>query len=172
MILVHPDWLTFKIFPTTLPKATTMKRQTVPKLGPPPKPSSAVVSKVMKSNRAKDTRLEVTMRKSLRKAGLKGLVLNPRNIVGRPDIAFPKKKVAVFVHGCFWHGCPRDYSLPKTHSSFWKRKIIRNKERDKRKRKELEKAGWKVFEFWEHEVKRNAFKCASRVRRYVESKAI
>ena len=64
--------------------------------------------------------------------------------------------MAVFVHGCFWHRCPiHGVRLPKTHSAFWKRKFLRNVERDKLNRRELELIGWKVIEVWEHEVRQN-----------------
>lgn len=140
----------------------------VPKLGPPPKPSSKFVSKVMKANRAKDTRPELLLREALSKMGLRGYRLHNKKIPGRPDISFTKSKVAIFVNGCFWHRCPYcKPSLPKTHRIFWRKKFIRNKERDKRKKKNLKRLGWKVFEFWECRVKKNPYKCAMLIKNYV-----
>ncbi len=136
-------------------------------LGPPPKPSSKSVSNVMKANVSKNTEPEMMMREAFSKAGLKGYNLHSENIPGRPDIAFVRKRIAIFVNGCFWHRCPYcKLSLPKTHTDFWKRKFERNKERDKRKRKMLEKDGWKVFEFWECMIKKNPYKYAERVKEY------
>ncbi len=83
---------------------------------------------------------------------------------GSPDIAYRKEKLAVFVHGCFWHRCPVDgLPIPKTNTAFWRRKFARNVERDRLNRQELESMGWKVIEIWEHEVKADPRGCANRV---------
>lgn len=136
-------------------------------LGPSPRASSKAVSNVMKANVAKNTSPEIVMRKALRRHGLVGYKTCEKNIPGKPDISFVKIKIAIFVHGCFWHGCPKHgHSLPKTHTEFWKRKFERNRERDRRKKRELERLGWKVFEFWEHDVRSNPDKLAKRVLDY------
>jgi DNA mismatch endonuclease (patch repair protein) len=120
---------------------------------PNPPPSSTAVRNVMRANRAKDTGPEVRLRRGLREVGLGGYRLNWRKAAGRPDIAYPGRRMAIFVHGCFWHHCPRCYpSLPKSNSAFWERKFSLNLERDQRKRKALEDAGWLVEEVWEHEL--------------------
>jgi DNA mismatch endonuclease (patch repair protein) len=138
-----------------------------PRLGPPPPSSSKVTTKVMKANRPKDTGPELIMRRTLRDIGLLGYRLNWKKVPGRPDISYPRHKIAIFINGCFWHRCPRcNHPLPKTHTDFWRRKFERNKERDKRKRKTLEKIGWKVFEFWECDVKKNPYKCAKIIKDY------
>ena len=72
---------------------------------------------------------------------------------GRPDLVFPKAKVAIFVDGCFWHGCPRCYRQPKSNVAFWKNKVRRNMERDRRVVRQLRKNGWKVVRIWEHALK-------------------
>lgn len=69
----------------------------------------------------------------------------------RVDIAFESAHVAVFVDGCFWHGCPQHGSWPKQNAEFWRNKIERNMARDEDTNRRLIKAGWKVFRFWEHE---------------------
>jgi len=74
--------------------------------------------------------------------------------MGKPDFVFPKLKLAVFVDGCFWHGCPKHGRTPKTRTSFWFAKITGNKARDKRVNHLLRAKGWKVFRVWEHELKR------------------
>lgn len=78
-----------------------------------------------------------------------------RHIFGTPDFIFPKNKVAVFVDGCFWHGCPKCRTYPQTNAKFWKTKIAANQERDKKVKKQLIRDEWKVLRFWEHEIKRN-----------------
>ncbi len=73
---------------------------------------------------------------------------------GRPDFAFPARRVAVFVYGCFWHGCPRHGTLPKSNARFWREKIARNRERDREVNRELRRRGWRVLRIWEHELRR------------------
>jgi DNA mismatch endonuclease, patch repair protein len=72
---------------------------------------------------------------------------------GRPDFVFPKKHVAIFVDGCFWHCCPKHWSLPVTNRLFWQRKLERNKSRDKAVNLDLRKRGWQVLRIWQHELK-------------------
>lgn len=134
-------------------------------LGPTPKASSLAISKVMRANISHGTGPELLIRKTLREIGLSGYRLNWKGAPGRPDIAFPSKKVAVFVHGCFWHRCPYCRpSLPKTHTTFWKCKFERNVERDRKKTKALKKQGWKVFVFWECQVKKDPRRLALKVK--------
>lgn len=72
----------------------------------------------------------------------------------KPDFVFPKLKVAVFVDGCFWHGCPKHATWPKTRAAFWKKKILGNKARDRRVNRALRAKGWTVIRVWEHELTR------------------
>jgi DNA mismatch endonuclease Vsr len=74
-------------------------------------------------------------------------------VQGRPDFAWPGRKIAVFVDGCFWHGCTKCKYLPRTNTAFWQNKIETNQARDKRVRRSLRTQGWTVLKFWEHEVK-------------------
>ena len=125
-------------------------------LGSPPKASSISVSKSMKSNKSKNTKPEVLLRKKLWSSGIKGYRLNWENAPGRPDICFPGKKIAIFVNGCFWHRCPKcNLPLPKTNTEFWENKFIRNVERDKLKIQRLKNDGWKVLVVWECDIKKN-----------------
>lgn len=95
--------------------------------------------------------------------------MNYAKAPGRPDIAYVGLRVAVFVHGCFWHGCTYcKAGRPKTNASFWNAKLDRNKERDARKAKELRKAGWYVITVWECRLRKNADREAERVKRFVE----
>lgn len=75
-------------------------------------------------------------------------------IAGTPDFVFPAAHVAVMVHGCFWHGCPRHYRSPSHNSSYWSAKIARNITRDRLVQTRLRRDGWSVLTFWEHDLKR------------------
>ena len=131
-----------------------------------PEPSSRVISKVMSANKAKDTKPELKLRKALWKAGLKGYRLNWRHVPGRPDIAFVGKKIAIFVHGCYWHRCPEcDLPLPKSNTKFWKDKFERNQQRDKMKIAELIRLGWKdPLVIWECDINKNLQSCIDNIR--------
>lgn len=74
-------------------------------------------------------------------------------LVGSPDFAFPKNRVAVFVDGCFWHGCPKHCRMPSSNRKYWKKKIEENMQRDKRTDRQLRARGWKPMRFWEHDLK-------------------
>jgi DNA mismatch endonuclease, patch repair protein len=130
----------------------------VRQLPPPPKAASLNVSKVMKANKAKGTKPELYLRRFLWESGFRGYRLNPRRVVGRPDICFIGKKLAIFVNGCFWHRCPICLpSLPKTNTEFWKRKFELNVARDITKTKMLEALGWRVLVIWECELKKKDY---------------
>lgn len=86
---------------------------------------------------------------------LRGLRLrrHPKGIYGNPDFGNKAGKIAVFVDGCFWHGCPEHYREPKSNVEFWREKIRRNRERDAAVSTVLEAMGWRVIRVWEHELK-------------------
>lgn len=105
----------------------------------------------MSSVRNKNTCLEMQLRRALWKAGLRYRVNS--KLPGRPDIVFPKKKLAIFVDGCFWHGCPIHGTKPKTNAEFWETKIKLNIKRDLRITSQLTDMGWLVIRVWGHEVK-------------------
>lgn len=90
------------------------------------------------------------MRRELHRLGLR-YRLHRSQLPGRPDIVFGPARVAVFVDGCFWHGCPRHFVQPKNNAEFWRSKIAGNRERDARKDAELEVLGWLAVHVWEHE---------------------
>ena len=75
-------------------------------------------------------------------------------LLGKPDFVFPRRKWAVFVDGCFWHGCPMHGTKPKTNASFWQRKLAGNRKRDRKVSRLLRSKGWKVLRIWEHELSR------------------
>ena len=123
-------------------------------MGRNPEPTNIVTSKVMKANKGKDTKPEQTVRKLLREMGYPGYRLNWKKVPGRPDIAYPGRKIAIFVNGCFWHRCPYcNLPLPKSHTEFWKDKFERNVERDGKKTRALEALGWTVITIWECELR-------------------
>ena len=108
----------------------------------------------MLANVGRGTSPEVALRRALRAAGAVGYRVNFRAEGVRPDVVFTRQRVAVFVHGCFWHRCPTcRHPLPRSHREFWQAKFRRNRQRDRQKRRTLERAGWRVVELWEHDVR-------------------
>jgi len=75
-------------------------------------------------------------------------------VFGKPDFVFPKRRVAVFVDGCFWHGCPQHATKPRNNAAFWRKKLAANKARDRLVTRTLRHAGWRVLRIWEHELAR------------------
>ena len=119
-----------------------------------PSASNAAVRKSMKGNKRANTKPELIVRQRLREAGLTGYRLQWR-VPGRPDIAWPGKKVALFINGCFWHRCPHcNLSLPKSHVEYWAVKFERNVERDRANIAALEQDGWTVHVIWECQLKK------------------
>lgn len=77
-----------------------------------------------------------------------------QRIFGNPDFIFPKLRLAVFVDGCFWHGCPKHGTQPADNRAFWKKKLVRNQARDRLVNRTLRSANWRVLRIWQHELKR------------------
>lgn len=111
--------------------------------------------------RGKDTKPEMLLRKALWKNGLRYQL--KYKIFGKPDIIFPGNKIAVFVDGCFWHGCPDHLVKPKTNKKFWNNKIKKNIKRDKDVTARLTEEGWTVVRFWEHQITSDLTGCVSKV---------
>ena len=103
-----------------------------------------------------NTKPELTVRSALHRKSYR-FRLHRKDLPGKPDIVLPKYKIVIFIHGCFWHRhkCCKYAYTPKTRTDFWQQKFINNIERDKRKSKQLENLGWKVFVIWECETKTN-----------------
>jgi len=120
--------------------------------------SSPAVRNVMRANRPRDTKPELALRSAVHALGLRYRVnVRPIAEIRRTaDLAFPKEKVAVFLDGCFWHGCPDHYRPSSRNRDFWSRKIKANQERDAETHKLLTAAGWTVIRVWEHEQPREA----------------
>lgn len=121
-------------------------------------PSSREASRRMARVRQKGTRAEIDLRKVLHARGLRyrlqvPLLTQPRRLA---DIVFPRARVAVFVDGCFWHGCPEHASWPKSNADFWREKIETNRARDDDTNRRLIALGWKVVRIWSHEAPEEA----------------
>ena len=123
-------------------------------------------SEVMSRIRGKgNEKTEIRLAKLMRKAGIMGWRRH-LPIPGRPDFAFRKQKVAVFVDGCFWHGCPRCFRLPKQNRAFWKAKIEGNRRRDRSVNGRLRRLGWKVIRIRECRLK-HADRIVARIRQAI-----
>jgi len=122
------------------------------------------VSRNLSAVRGRNNRTtEVCLRLALVRAGIKGWKLQPTGLPGNPDFVFWDQRVAIFVDGCFWHGCPNCGHIPKTNSAFWQAKIRRNIERDQKNSQNLAKMDFKVIRIWEHELKTSVSDCVARV---------
>ncbi|MCF3940692.1 very short patch repair endonuclease [Gordonia sp. GW1C4-4] len=111
----------------------------------------------MRSNRRRDTAPEVEVRRLLHSRGLRYRVdyaPDRAHLRNRADIVFTRARVAVFIDGCFWHGCPDHHRPPTANSDYWSSKIKRNSERDERVTEMLRENGWTVLRFWEHQPAR------------------
>lgn len=117
-------------------------------------------SEIMSAIRSRDSEMELSLRKELTRAGLK-YRKNVANLEGKPDVAFTGKKIVVFLDSCFWHGCKSHCRLPQANRDYWKKKIERNKKRDREIDKIYKNKNWKILRFWEHELKKpaSASKC-------------
>ncbi|MFG2938471.1 very short patch repair endonuclease [Streptomyces sp. NPDC048282] len=114
--------------------------------------SSAAKRRNMQAVRSRDTKPELLVRRLVHAHGLRYRVAaRPLPELRRTaDLVFRPAKVAVFIDGCYWHGCPEHYVSPKTNPGYWSDKVARNVERDRDTDKQLERAGWLVLRFWEH----------------------
>lgn len=124
-------------------------------------------SRVMKAVGRHDTAPELRLRRRLWRNGLR-YRKHPRIGGVKPDFAFPGPRVAVFVDGCFWHGCPRHYVAPVGNAAFWRTKLRRNQALDHRVTEQLEGDGWAVLRVWECDVNKQLDVVALRVQRMVE----
>jgi len=90
-------------------------------------------------------------------------------VLGRPDFVFRGARLAVFVDGCFWHGCPKHRQFPATNRAFWRRKLEANRNRDRCVTRDLRRRGWTVARIWECQLAQNPQRCAARIRRLLEA---
>lgn len=114
-------------------------------------------------------RTEIALMRIFRRHKIIGWRRNQK-LFGHPDFVFREQRLAIFVDGCFWHGCPKHGSYPAIHRAFWIRKLGRNRERDKLVNKVLAKQGWKVLRIWEHDlVRKRECMTVCRIRRQLVS---
>jgi DNA mismatch endonuclease (patch repair protein) len=119
-------------------------------------------SRVMARIRSRDTKPELALRKALWARGLRGWRVHAKALPGKPDLAFPRWRIAVFVDGRFWHGHP-DFFTPGKSGAYWDAKIARTQERDRLANERLAEAGWQVIRLWDLEVERDLGACVERV---------
>jgi DNA mismatch endonuclease, patch repair protein len=115
-----------------------------------PVPSSDAVSRFMSRLRRRDTGPEIALRQSLHRRGVRYRLHRP-DLPGRPDLAVVRIRLAVFVDGCFWQGCPEHGVAPKSNAEFWRTKIESNRVRDRRNDARLQEMGWTPMHVWEHQ---------------------
>jgi DNA mismatch endonuclease, patch repair protein len=122
---------------------------------PYPEPANAAATKIGKANHRADTKAEVALRSMLQKRGLRfrkdQLIRCSNGVKVRPDVVFTRSFVAVFVDGCFWHGCPNHQRVPQRNRDYWVPKLQANHDRDRRVDEALRQDGWLVERVWEHE---------------------
>ncbi len=126
---------------------------------------TATRSRVMSRSRSSGTRsTEWRFRSLLMRSGIRGWTLgHGSGLAGSPDIVFKRARLAIFLDGCFWHGCRRCRSIPETNRAFWMDKIQKNRKRDKRAQRVLREEGWEVLRIWEHELRNDLDKCMKRI---------
>jgi DNA mismatch endonuclease (patch repair protein) len=115
--------------------------------------STPAIRKTMQGNRSRDTAPELLVRRAVHAMGLRYRVAaRPEpNLRRTADLVFTRARIAVFIDGCYWHGCPDHYIEPKRNVDYWRPKIERNRERDAETTAELTARGWQVLRFWSHE---------------------
>ena len=111
-------------------------------------------SRVMRAVKSRDTGPEMLTRRTVHGMGYR-YRLHRKDLPGKPDLVFPSRRKAIFVHGCFWHGhdCPRGSRKPKANRAYWETKIRRNRERDLQSEAALKQDGWRVLTVWECQMK-------------------
>lgn len=120
---------------------------------------SAVMSRI-RGRGNKDT--ELALITLLRRHRVTGWRRN-QNVFGKPDFLFRRNRLALFVDGCFWHGCPKHCKIPAGNRAFWKKKFTANKTRDRRVNRELRKLGWRVIRIWEHDLAKRGEACIRKI---------
>ena len=126
--------------------------------------------KTMQAVKGKGTRPEKRLFAMLAGMGLSGWKKNDENVIGKPDITFANQRLAIFIDGCFWHGCPHcRRKLPGTNRGYWERKIKRNIALAKTHNRQLRRNGWTVIRIWEHEIADTA-KIRPKILRALQSK--
>ncbi|MCC9136874.1 very short patch repair endonuclease [Pontibacter silvestris] len=123
------------------------------------------ISRYMRGNKSKNTKPELALRQALWQKGLRGYRVHWPKAPGKPDICYPSRRLAVFVHGCFWHRCPYcQPAMPKTNFSFWQNKFQKNTSRDARYKHLYREAGWQQVVIWECQLRHNLDGCLTLIK--------
>lgn len=131
--------------------------------------SKEIRSEIMRKIRSRGNRsTERRFRALLVQAGVSGWRMHPDDVTGCPDFIFPNIPMAVFVDGCFWHGCPKCYRRPKSRREYWGAKVLRNMNRDRDVDSTLNVHGYKVLRIWEHELDENPSQFIANVKSAIE----
>lgn len=117
----------------------------------------------MSKIKGKNTSPEIIIRKLLYSKGIRGYRIH-YPLTGKPDIVFIKKRLVVFIDGCYWHKCPVCFTIPQTRTEFWLEKINKNVARDNKINSQLANEGWQVLRFWEHDVRKNPEKIVETIK--------
>jgi len=125
-------------------------------------------SRLMARVRRANTEPEFILRQALFRAGLRYRLKTKVRLPARPDLLFPRVRVAVFVDGCFWHGCPIHGTWPKRNKEFWAKKIIRNRERDLATDRALRALGWYPIRIWQHAISKGTARSVNRIKRALD----
>ena len=120
-------------------------------------------SEIMSAVRSKNTKIEINFRKELWRRGYR-FRKHYNKLIGKPDIAMVKNKIAIFIDSCFWHGCPHHCRMPHSNRAYWNTKIKRNKRRDREVVKWYKKNHWNIFRFWEHEINNDMSECVQKIK--------
>lgn len=113
-----------------------------------------------------NTKIEIRFRKYIWQLGIRGYRVNAK-VGGKPDLYFPRNKIAVFIDGCFWHRCSQCFREPQSNKDFWSDKIYKNTQRDFQVNQLLQEKNIKVIRIWEHEVKKDIKECVKRLLKYL-----
>jgi len=124
-------------------------------------------SENMSRIRSADTEPELIVRRALTQAGLR-YRLHQKTPGGKADLVIPSKQFALFIDGCFWHGCPEHYVHPRSNWPFWDKKLRENVDRDRRQTKALIEASWRFLRVWEHEVHEAPLSVVERIRKQLD----
>ncbi|MEJ8803662.1 very short patch repair endonuclease [Pontibacter sp. H249] len=141
------------------------KRKYKPQTLKAPLTAQERVSRYMRGNKSKNTKPELILRKALWQEGLRGYRVHWPKAPGKPDICYPSRRLAIFVHGCFWHQCPSCKPVaPKTNITFWQNKFNSNKLRDSKYKLLYREAGWQRIVIWECQLAQNLAGCVSLIK--------
>lgn len=110
-------------------------------------------SATMRAVKAEGTGIERIFIDLIQAKNIHGIENYPSDVIGKPDLVHRDSKVAIFIDGCFWHGCSKHLRLPASNRDYWKKKIKRNRNRDKKNKEILRNSGWLVIRIWEHSFK-------------------